>query len=118
MSLLDAALTASSMVVAIIAGVYAGAGLNAPSQLDRRAELWFALALWVAALTGVLLEGNGAIGVVIGALVVSTLWSSLHFPRVMTLETPMPREAPLTAFTICLVTIVLLGVAIALDGGS
>ena len=117
MSFLDAALTASSMVVVVIAGIYAGAGLNAPSQLDRRAELWFALAIWVGALIGALLDGNGAIGVVLGALVVSTLWSFLHFPKVMTLETPMPREGPLAAFAICLVTLVLLGVAIALDGG-
>ncbi len=112
MSALDAAIVTSSMVIAIMAGLYAGSGLNAPNDLDRRAEMWFAVAMWAAALAGALVGGNLAIGLVLGGLVLLILWSILHFPQIKTLETPMPRLAPMFTFGICLVTIVLLGLTI------
>lgn len=106
------------MVIAIMAGLYAGLGLNASQDLDRRAEIWFAVAMWTVALagalTGDLKEGNLAIGLVMGGLVLLLLWSILHFPQIKTLETPMPRLAPMFTFGICLVTIVLLGLTIVL----
>ena len=100
------------MVIAIMAGLYAGLGLNAPQHLDRRAEMWFAVALWAAALAGALVGGNLAIGLVMGGLVLLILWSILHFPMIRTLETPMPRLAPMFILGICLVTIILLGLTI------
>ena len=109
MSALDAAIVTSSMVITIMAGLYAGLGLNAPKDLDRRAEMWFAVAMWAAALTGALVGGDLAIGLVTGGLVLLILWSILHFPRIKTLETPMPRLVPMFTFGICLVTVVLLG---------
>ncbi len=116
MSALDAAIVTSSLVIAIMAGLYAGSGLNAPQALDRRAEMWFAVAMWVIALAGALAgdlqDGNLAIGLVMGGLVLLMLWSILHFPQIKTLETPMPRLAPMFTFGICLVTIVLLGLTI------
>lgn len=120
MSALDAAIVTSSMVIAIMAGMYAGFGINAPQVLDRRAEMWFAVAMWVAALAGALagglMDGNLAIGLVMGGLVILILWSILHFPQIKTLETPMPRLAPMFTFSICLLTIVLLGLTIFLVG--
>jgi hypothetical protein len=117
-SALDIAIVTSSMVIAMMAGLYAGLGLNASQDLDRRAEIWFAVAMWTVALagalTGDLKEGNLAIGLVMGGLVLLLLWSILHFPQIKTLETPMPRLAPMFTFGICLVTIVLLGLTIVL----
>ena len=112
METLDYALVASSMVVALIAGIYAGFGLNAPSTLDRRAELWFSFAIWIAALVGSVAGGNLAIGFVIGALVLMCLWSVLHFPQIQTLETPLPRRVPMFVLVICVVTVCLLGLTV------
>ncbi len=109
---LDGALVASSMVVALMAGTYAGFGLNAPTDLDRRAELWFALAMWAAAMVGALAGGDLAIGFVLGALVLLALWSVLHFPQIGTLETPLPRRVPLFILVICIVTAALLGLSV------
>lgn len=112
METLDGALVASSMVVALMAGTYAGFGLNAPTDLDRRAELWFAFAIWAASLVGALAGGNLAIGFIMGALVLLSLWSVLHFPQIGTLETPLPRRVPLFILVICIVTAALLGLAV------
>ena len=80
--------------------------------------MWFAVAMWVVALAGALAgdlkDGNLAIGLVMGGLVLLILWSILHFPQIKTLETPMTRLVPMFTFGICLVTIVLLGLTIVL----
>jgi hypothetical protein len=100
------------MVVALLAGVYAGLGLNAPSALDRRAELWFAVVVWVDVISGAYVGGNLGTGMVLGGLVILILWSVLHFPNILTIETPMPRQGPLFILVVCMVTAILLGVAI------
>ena len=104
------------MVVGAFAGLYAGLGLNAGTALDRRAEAWFGIAIWAEAIAAALFMGNLGTGLVLSALVITMLWSFLHFPGVKTLETPVPRLVPLVVLVICLVTAILLGVAIALDG--
>jgi hypothetical protein len=110
--ILDVALVASSMVIALLAGIYAGFGLNASTDLDRRAELWFAIAVWAASVVGALAGGNLAIGFVTGSLVLLSLWSVLHFPQIRTLETPLPRTVPLYILVACIVTAVLLGLVV------
>ena len=55
---------------------------------------------------------DNRIGLVMGGLVLLMLWSILHFPQIKTLETPMPRLAPMFILGICLVTIILLGLTI------
>lgn len=109
---LESALVASSMVVALMAGIYAGFGFNAPTDLDRKAELWFAFAIWIASLVGALAGGNLAIGFVMGALVLLALWSILHFPHIRTLETPLPRQVPMFILVICVITAALLGLVV------
>ena len=108
------AIVAAAMVVGLTSGFYLGLGVNARTALDRNAELWFALVMWAVAITGALLGGNLGLGMVLGALVLIVLWSFLHFPHVKTLETPMPHRAPLLLLTVCLVTVILLGIAMAI----
>ena len=115
-SILDAAILASALVVGVMGGLYAGMGLNAPAQLDRSSELWFGGAMWVVAAVGAFSGGNLGVGMELGGLVLLMAWSVLHFPQLKTLETPMPRRTPLWTFSICLVTAILLGGAIMVDG--
>ena len=116
MSVLDTAVLVSAMVVALISGLYAGLGIQAKTELDRRAELWFAAFMWVVALSGAYLGGNLGIGMVNGAQVLLIAWSILHFPNLKTLETPMPRLFPVYTLVICLVSVVLLAIAVAVTG--
>jgi hypothetical protein len=115
-SALDTAVLVSAMVVALVSGLYAGLGIRAGAELDRRAELWFASSMWVVALSGAYLGGNLGIGMVNGAQVLLIAWSILHFPNVRTLETPVPRLLPLYTLVICLVSVVILAIAIVLEG--
>ncbi len=115
MTVLEPALYASAMVSALLAGLYAGLGLNASAALDRNAEVWFGGVIWLDVIAGAYLKGNLGTGMVLGGLVIVLLWSVLHFPNIQTLETPMPRRAPLFTMVVSLVTAILLGVAIALD---
>lgn len=115
METLDSALVASSMVIALMAGIYAGFGLHAPTELDRRAELWFAVAIWAVSMVGALAGGDLAIGFVMGGLVLLSLWSVLHFPQIKTLETPLPRRVPMFILVICIVTAGLLGLVVFLE---
>jgi hypothetical protein len=108
------AIFASAMVVGLTAGVYAGLGIHATNALDRSAELWFAVTMWTVAVVGSLLGGDLGLGMVLGGLVLLVLWSFLHFPKVKTIETPVPHRTPLLLLMFCLVTLVLLGIAIAL----
>jgi hypothetical protein len=128
-SLLEAAVLVSAMVVALVSGLYAGLGLRSETELDRRAELWFAAFMWSAALAGILLGselGVGTsdwhqmlgIGMINGAQVLLIVWCILHFPQVRTLETPVPRLFPLFALVLSLISVVLLAIAVALVGIS
>ncbi|UCC92387.1 MAG: hypothetical protein JSW25_06850 [Thermoplasmata archaeon] len=123
MSVLDAAVLVSAMVVGLVSGLYAGFGVRAEQELDRRAELWFAAFMWSAALAGVLLAtslGVGTtdwqqllgLGMVNGAQVLLIVWSVLHFPQLRTLETPVPRLFPLFALVLCAVSVALLAAAV------
>lgn len=127
MSVLDVVVLVSAMVVALLAGLYAGLGLRTGSSIDRRAELWFAVFMWAGALAGaylVLGTGNDApdwtstlgIGMVNGTQVLLVVWSLLHLPNLRTLETPVPRLLPASTLVLCLVTIAFLGVAVAIEG--
>lgn len=116
MSLLDAALLASATVVALVSGLYAGLGLRAEDRLDRRAELVFAIFMWALALAGANAGGNWGLGMVNGTQVLLVAWSILHFPQVRTLETPVPRLFPASALVVSVVSIVLLGAAVAIAG--
>lgn len=116
MSVLDTAILASAMVVGVVAGLYAGMGINAPTKLDRDSELWFGAAMWVVAIVGAFSGGNLGVGMALGGLVLLMAWSVLHFPQLKTLETPMPRRTPLWTFSVCLVMSALLGAAIVVDG--
>jgi hypothetical protein len=51
-----------------------------------------------------------------GTQVLLIAWSILHFPNVRTLETPMPRLFPVYTLVICLVSVVLLAIAVAVTG--
>jgi hypothetical protein len=124
---LDTTVMVSAMVVALVSGLYAGMGLQAKTQLDRRAELWFASFMWAAALTGLFLGGLVGkdlfyssqvlgIGMVNGAQVLLMGWSVLHFPNVRTLETPMPRLFPMFALLACLVSVILLATGVVVTG--
>jgi hypothetical protein len=115
-SLLDTSILASAMVAGALAGLYVGLGLNAETALDRVWELGFGVAIWVEAIAGALFMGRLGTGLALGALVLLILWSFLHFPGIKTLETPMPRLAPLVIMVISIVTTILLGLAIVLDG--
>lgn len=109
------AIIASAMVIGLFSGMYAGLGLSAPQALDRNAELWFGGALWTVAIVGALVRGNLGMGLALGGLAILVMWSFLHFPQMATLQTPTPRLFPLFSFLACLVTAILLGVAIALS---
>jgi len=115
-SVLDTAVVVSAMVVALISGLYAGFGIRSEAELDRKAELWFAAFMWVTALSGLILGGRVGIGMVNGTQVLLIAWSILHFPNVRTLETPVPRLFPITVLVICVVSVVILGVAVAIEG--
>jgi len=115
-SLVDAALLVSAMVVALVSGLYAGLGLRTEDRLDRRAELVFAAFMWTVALTGAYLGGNLGIGMVNGTQVLLVAWSILHFPQLRTLETPMPRLFPAQTLVIVVVSIALLAVAVVVAG--
>jgi hypothetical protein len=104
------------MVVALVSGLYAGLGLRAEVELDRRAELWFAAFMWAAALTGLYLGGALGVGMVNATQVLLIIWSVLHFPNVRTLETPMPRWFPLFALVACLVSVIILAIGVSLTG--
>lgn len=127
MSVLEVVVLVSAMVVALLAGLYAGLGLRTEPGIDRRAELWFASFMWAGALAGAyLVIGTGddvadwvptlGVGVVNGTQVLMVAWSILHLPNLRTLETPTPRLLPAATLVMCLVTIALLGVAVALEG--
>lgn len=127
MSVLDVVVLVSAMVVALLAGLYAGLGLRTEPVIDRRAELWFAAFMWAGALAGAyLVLGTGddapdwtatlGVGMVNGTQVLLVVWSLLHLPNLRTLETPAPRLFPAFALVLCVVTIVLLGVAVAIEG--
>jgi hypothetical protein len=112
--LLEGALYLSAMVVALVAGIYAGLGLKAPQPLDRKAELYYAGVLWLVVLSGAWVGGNLGTGMVLAGLVISILWSLLHFPQIQTLETHVPRMAPLALMVTLVLTTGMLGVAMAL----
>ncbi len=116
MSALDAAVLIGAMVVALLAGLYAGMGLRAVSKIDRRAELWFASVMWAVALTGAYLGGRWGVGMVNGTQVLLVGWSLLHFPQWRTLETPVPRMFPLVTMALALLSVAVLGIAIAVEG--
>ncbi len=116
MSILDTALLASAMVVALVSGLYAGLGLRAEDRLDRGAELVFAASMWALALAGAHAGGNWGLGLVNGTQVLLVAWSVLHLPQLRTLETPVPRLFPASALVVCVVSIVLLGAAVAIAG--
>jgi len=107
---------ASAMVVALVSGLYAGLGLRAEDQLDRRAEMLFAASMWAGALLGAGLGGNLGLGMVNGTQVLLVAWCILHFPQLRTLETPVPRLLPAWTLVICLLSIALLGAAVAVAG--
>jgi hypothetical protein len=115
-SALDTAVLVGAMVVALLSGLYAGMGLRAGSEIDRRAELFFAGTMWVVALAGAFLGGRWGVGMVNGAQVLLVGWSLLHFPNWRALETPVPRLFPLVTLVLGLVSIFILGVAIAVEG--
>jgi hypothetical protein len=125
-SVLNIAVLASAMVVALLAGLYAGMGLQTSSTIDRRAELWFGGFMWTAAFAGAYLvvrdAGSGdwghmlGIGLVNGAQVLMVAWSLLHFPNWKALQTPVPRLMPMATLVMGLLGIAVLAVAIAVDG--
>jgi hypothetical protein len=125
-SVLDTAVLASAMVVALLAGLYAGMGLQTSSTIDRRVELWFGGFMWAAALAGAFLVvlDDGAhdwtyllgIGMVNGAQVLMVAWSLLHFPNWKALKTPVPRLMPAVTLVIGLLSIVVLAVGIGIEG--
>jgi hypothetical protein len=125
-SVLDTAVLASAMVVALLAGLYAGMGLQTSSTIDRRAELWFAGFMWSAALAGAYLvvQDDGSrewtymlgIGMVNGAQVLMVAWSLLHLPNWKALQTPVPRLMPATTLVMGLLVIGVLAVAMSMDG--
>ena len=116
MSVLDVALLVCAMMVALISGLYAGLGIRAETALDRKAELWFAAFMWVTALSGLILGGPWGFGMVNGTQVLLISWAILHFPSVRTLETPMPRLFPAATLVICVVSIIILAVAVFIEG--
>lgn len=116
MSALDAAVLVGAMVVALLSGLYASMGLRAESDIDKRAELFFAGTMWAIALAGAFLGGRWGVGMVNGAQVLLVGWSILHFPNWRALETPVPRLFPLATLVFGLVSIAVLGVAIAVEG--
>lgn len=116
MSALDAAVLVGAMVVALLAGLYAGLGTRADSPLDKRVELWFAGAIWASALAGAYLGGRWGVGTVNGTQVLMVGWSLLHFPNWKALQTPVPRLFPMVTLAVALLSIVVLGVGIAVDG--
>ena len=126
MSVLDTAVLASAMVVALLAGLYAGMGLQTSSAIDRRAELWFAGFVWGAALFGahlVIQDGGSGdwtymlgLGMVNGTQVLMVGWSLLHFPNWKALQTPVPRLMPMATLVIGLLSITVLAVAMVVEG--
>jgi hypothetical protein len=96
------------MVAGALAGLFAAFGLTTGSVLDRRAELYLSVIIWVGCLVGALLGGLLGRGFVLGALVVMACWSVLHFPRVRTLETDVPRTFPLFAFSASALAIIMM----------
>jgi hypothetical protein len=115
-SVLDTAVLVSAMVVALLSGLYAGLGIRAEAELDRRAEMWFAVFMWATALSGLYLGGKLGIGMVNGTQVLLIAWSVLHFPNIRTLETPMPRLFPASTLVISVVSVVILALAAVIVG--
>lgn len=116
MSFLDAAILVSAMVAALVSGLYAGFGLRADTDLDKKAELTFAAFMWVAALLGVSFGGPLGLGMVNGTQVLLICWSIMHFPQMRTLETPMPRLFPLYTLVISIVCVALMAIGVVVSG--
>lgn len=108
---MEPATVAGAMVAGALAGLFAAFGVATPQLLDRRAELYFSVAVWADCLAGALVGGALGKGMVLGALVMMAFWSVLHFPRIRTLETAMPRRFPMFAVSAAALAILVLMLA-------